>query len=127
MSNAAEMINENFLAGSVVESGSNGNGNYVKFGNGTMICWDSKRTLVRESGYLLRNKWTFPVPFKDTNVAIFLSIGSMTSGSYPTAATKTQAVVRTAALGELALIGRSEIWIASDVMETSSFAIGSWK
>lgn len=37
MSNAAEQINANFKEGSVVESGSNDNGNYVKFGDGTMI------------------------------------------------------------------------------------------
>ena len=37
MSNAAEQINANFLAGSVIESGTNADGSYVKFGDGTMI------------------------------------------------------------------------------------------
>ena len=29
-------------AGVVVESGTNANGNYIKYGDGTMICWDTK-------------------------------------------------------------------------------------
>ena len=39
MSNAAEMINNNFNFGSIVESGSGENGNYIKFVNGFTVCW----------------------------------------------------------------------------------------
>lgn len=45
MSNAAEAINENFQNGSIVESGVNEEGYYVKYGNGLLEVYQ-KRTFV---------------------------------------------------------------------------------
>lgn len=69
MSNAAEQINENFSMGSIVDSGSNENGRYDKFGNGLMIC----------SGTLLfdlkgSEVWqTLPQSYIDTAFTVSLS------------------------------------------------------
>src|SRR5699024_2252354 len=45
MDNAAEQINENFQNGSIVESGVNEEGYYVKYGNGLLEVYQ-KRTFV---------------------------------------------------------------------------------
>lgn len=60
MSNAAEQINANFKEGSVVESGSNDNGNYVKFGDGTMI---TTSKIIFGTG--ITASYTLPASFLD--------------------------------------------------------------
>lgn len=56
----------------IVESGSNENGEYVRFGDGTQICWQrfyaGTRTYVGEGTYANPYRsntinWTFPKPF----------------------------------------------------------------
>lgn len=69
MSNAAEAINENFKAGSVVDSGSNDSGNWMKFADGTMICTIIRRenvTIQSPGGGIFKSesqKILFPWPF----------------------------------------------------------------
>lgn len=60
MSNAAEQINANFKVGSVVESGNNENGNYVKFGDGTMI---TTSKIIFGTG--ITTSYTLPASFLD--------------------------------------------------------------
>ena len=48
MDNAAEQINENFQNGSIVESGVNEEGYYVKYGNGLLEVYQ-KRTFIISS------------------------------------------------------------------------------
>ena len=53
----------------IVESGSNSNGNWVKFADGTMICRVTKQTndeIIYPHGVLFRTgstRWVYPVPF----------------------------------------------------------------
>lgn len=53
----------------IVESGSNSNGDYLKFGDGTLICWHvdtDLKTASDEKGGIYRTDsltWTFPVKF----------------------------------------------------------------
>ena len=56
--------------GSILESGSNANGEYVKYADGTMICWNYALTTQASStatGSMFRTlntaTWTFPVAF----------------------------------------------------------------
>lgn len=51
------------LAGQVItESGSNGNGSYIRFGDGTQVCWaEVKATYF--SGSYASVTWTYPKPF----------------------------------------------------------------
>lgn len=60
MSNAADQINANFKVGSVVESGNNENGNYVKFGDGTMI---TTSKIIFGTG--MTASYTLPASFLD--------------------------------------------------------------
>ena len=70
--NAQDQLNANFAAlegAVIVDSGSNANGNWVKFADGTMICTVTKQTideLTNPWGQLFRTgstKWVYPVPF----------------------------------------------------------------
>lgn len=53
----------------IIESGSNSNGSYVKFGDGTMICWvrmsvtDQAINQAYGSLFIGTRKWTFPAKF----------------------------------------------------------------
>lgn len=70
---------QKFLQGRVIiESGSNANGNYVKFADGTMICHNiitlSNLPITTALGSLYNTDnltWTFPSTFIDTNTKIF--------------------------------------------------------
>ena len=69
MDNAAEMIDENFES-LKTEFGSNEDGHWIKFRDGTLICYflDPVRELITESsgGVYYHNKWfDFPMPFVD--------------------------------------------------------------
>lgn len=50
--------------GAVIERGTNANGNYVRFADGTQIC-DAVLTATYNLAERLRVQWTFPVPFEE--------------------------------------------------------------
>ena len=60
---------------SIIESGSNANGNYVKYADGTMICYlnttvtDQAINNAYGSMYQGSRRWNFPQQFIDTNIA----------------------------------------------------------
>ena len=49
--------------GAIIERGSNANGEYVKFADGTMICVSTNRSLVFENASNMRTTWTYPASF----------------------------------------------------------------
>ena len=61
---------------SIIESGSNTNGNYVKYADGTMICYlnievtDQALNNAYGSLYQGSRTWTYPVEFIDNNVSV---------------------------------------------------------
>jgi len=59
-------ISEQLGAG-VIEVGSNSNGTWIKFSDGTMICWHTGTTVTTSKwdigGYYFEQIFTFPVPF----------------------------------------------------------------
>ena len=79
MDNAAEQINENFLNGSIVESGENENGEYLRFGNGWQICIPHERiSLERVDSTSMSGSWEFPIPFVSNP---FVPFSKNTSGN----------------------------------------------
>lgn len=48
----------------IVESGSNANGNYIKYADGTMVCYKSSFAPSDAGGYY---DWTLPASFIDTS------------------------------------------------------------
>lgn len=69
MSNAAEAINNNFQAGSILESGANENGNFIKFADGTLIC-QTRKSLEYASANVLQIAYIFAHPFADDSYTI---------------------------------------------------------
>ena len=55
---------------SIIEQGSNANGEFVKYADGTQICWKQDYRIT-DSGTVLENAWDFP--------AIFINAGSIVS------------------------------------------------
>jgi len=57
--------------GAVIERGSNSNGEYVKYADGTMICYVQGVSLSEtDSGTRLEGSWTFPAIFANDNAVI---------------------------------------------------------
>lgn len=74
MSNAAEQINANFSEGSIIESGSNDKGHFVKYGNGLMICHGTMTFDLKTPEAWL----TLPATY--VNTAFTVSLSGATSG-----------------------------------------------
>jgi len=95
--------------GSILEKGSNADGEYVKYADGTLICWKYAAGSVSAtdaSGSLFRSSsstaWTFPVPFAVAPVCsgqaettgfrwLLLDVPSTTSVSFRHASSVTSA------------------------------------
>ena len=106
----------------IVESGTNENGRYIKFGDGTMICFiNSRQTKTVGGGGQF--SWVYPSTFIDKNVSIACH-GNSVNQSYffvlqNTGTTTSEAVMaaRTATSGVSA--GTS--------IDVNMIAIGRWK
>ena len=111
---------------SVVESGSNNNGSWIKYSDGTMICWRQEtvtdQAINKEYGSLYQGtrQYTFPVPFVGNVNAKCTIFQYGTSASWGTAysISNTQVALRgfdafSRAAGEKCTIGY--------------IAIGKWK
>ena len=57
-------------AGAVIESGDNANGNYVRFADGTQVCWLSNGAAIAQSAVYKTTEWTFPAQFSDGDIVV---------------------------------------------------------
>lgn len=112
--------------GVIVESGSNANGTYIKFGDGTMICYykttvyDQAINSAYGSLFIGTRNWTFPEPFIS---APFVTIGQFKWGSGASwggamASTTTYVILRGYDVSARA---------AGTACTISAMAIGRWK
>ena len=56
--------------GAVIERGSNSNGGYVRFADGTQICWRADFTAIRSNPARITETWTFPAAFSATVIPL---------------------------------------------------------
>ena len=61
--------------------GSNSNGEWVRFPDGTQICW-GYISVERSSSFELKNRWTLPVSFANSNYKLSGMRGSGSSSAY---------------------------------------------
>lgn len=113
---------------SVVESGSNSNGNYVKFADGTMICYLSievtDQALNNAYGanlYQGSRTWTYPVQFIDDNVSV--SCGQFQWGTSASWGTVINADKTSANLRGIDAFSRA----SGTATKIQATAIGRWK
>lgn len=53
----------NLMDSVIIEEGSNDDGNYIRFGNGLILCWARYLGVPRETNARLSGNWTYPVRF----------------------------------------------------------------
>ena len=69
--------------GAIIQRGSNANGEFVRFADGTQICWVNGRTGVRVTSGLLRESWAFPATFiPSQTVHCSVNIASHSTASF---------------------------------------------
>lgn len=109
----------------IVESGSNKNGEYVKWNNGLMMCWAHKKITV--SGKIIH--WNFPAIFKEVPVSYAntnTQVGSNHNclASFPYTPNITQTTRR---VGFRALQEYNKSCNDGTILNMSLSAIGRWK
>lgn len=113
---------------SIIESGSNANGNYVKFADGTMICYlnteVTDQALNNAYGanlYQGSRTWTYPVQFIDDNVSV--SCGQFQWGTSASWGTVVNADKTSANLRGIDAFSRA----SGTATKIQATAIGRWK
>lgn len=118
----------------IVESGTNDNGSYVKYSDGTLICrlktidkavTSSSRTEGSASFFTAVVLWTFPAAFIDTN---YVSVGSgfLLSGNGTSASVFTSTVISVNSATD-AYIRYSSFLQFAKITDGNVIAIGRWK
>ncbi len=112
--------------GVIVESGSNSNGSYIKFGEGTMICYRSDLTLNYHVDGDLNVKWTYPQPFSEvpTVLAVRRQAELYATKRIPSITVMTQSVDKASISLER---HTDDVFVATDKGLINAFAIGRWK
>lgn len=67
------------MGSAIIESGSNANGNYVKFADGTLICYNMNT--VKKDGNWGSSRYFYPSSFVDSYPNIFTQYNGLTSQS----------------------------------------------
>ena len=88
MAQVIKFDNDTYLYGTIIEKGSNSNGKYIKYSDGTLIQYGiiSLGIINYANGdgvvYLAPSVYTkeFPISFKDTNISISLAIENIGGG-----------------------------------------------
>lgn len=68
-------------AGNIIESGSNTNGQYTKYADGTMICWGSVKMFLGTPDTWVTGTYEFPAAFSSIPVGMGYCAGMGTSAA----------------------------------------------
>ena len=110
----------------ITESGSNANGSYIKFDDGTMVCFKNLHELAFTSVSYCQSPWIFPASFFDSpsvSSSIIFSISKNPSkllgvGSWSTSSTQSSGI---------RVYDSSNGFIEGDKVVVIVIAIGRWK
>lgn len=119
--------------GAVMSSGSNSNGNWIKWADGTMMCYSGGRTVTFSgNGGSLDDTWTFPQSFFSSpqvisgSAAASLSNRSVFSGDY-TSLASSAVTASSAAIYVRRAAGSSVTFGSGDTLFYGATAWGRWK
>jgi len=112
----------------IKESGSNANGRYIKFDDGTMICSISKIIASYIATLYLQKVWTYPASFIDSNIATFAVSADVADGFLK----HRRAVINVLSDSNIALsirafAGYGDTFTSGDSTHINAVAIGRWK
>lgn len=128
----------------VIHSGSNANGTYVQFDDGTQMCWHTlpKTSFLSGASTFATAQainwyrsaapaWTYPVAFFSANAKVFVTPRTGTTGTRLAWVRYTNTGETNAQSGQIQLIG-VEDWITGGVaydnlIDVQVFAVGRWK
>ena len=115
------------IQGYIVESGNNANGNYIKYGDGTMICIIGGIAIAYESSSTyIQVVWTFPASFYSNPAVITVRTASATPGvKFLRAVPQATAGGSSATIRLGATYGDS--FVSGDEAIMQAIAIGRWK
>lgn len=114
--------------GAILERGSNANGSYAKYADGTLICWIDSRTLTFASTSALSSTWTFPHEFS----SVAATVASNIAGSYSGAPNLNDVISSIGSSGpsgaslQLRRISSAAAFTAGNTAVFTSIAIGRW-
>ncbi|WP_176762191.1 BppU family phage baseplate upper protein [Natronincola ferrireducens] len=121
----------------IKESGSNANGKYIKFDDGTMICSIKDfrlNTINGSSGATdIRNTWTFPALFVDNNIIVHMTggtaarLGSETQTSDSFVIAGSTRAVPTPSTCICSVFQREIDFFAGNYIDQHLLATGRWK
>lgn len=117
--------------GAIIESGSNSNGQYTKYADGTMICSHVVRMDTVLTADILGGTWTFPMPFASSTVHISHSPMQGSSADCAPALTDRFGPVLTAPSGTAASLRSIKRtggagFVAGNFIDTHVIAKGRW-
>jgi len=109
--------------GAVIERGSNANGEYVRYADGTQICWVSSVTLSFLNASTLGFQWDYPAAF----VSLPVTINGLRQT--PPAGHRAGYIYSNAvgvARHTITVIDNEASWTSGDTLTAHSFAVGRW-
>lgn len=109
----------------IVESGSNSNGKYIKFADGTMICYNVRVTLTYLNSNSLAKAWNLPATFTSDGYACFATRQEAYYNDKSHAGLSARQNKTSVSL-DLVSYGSSK-FTSSNSMKVSCLAIGRWK
>lgn len=113
-------------SGAIIERGANANGEYVRFADGTQLCWFNNVTFMKAAG-LVEVTWTFPISFASiayawVNANFRTADGGAGRTAYAMAAITPSAVSVNAIISQLdGATAQTGTWSGNRI-----FAIGRW-
>lgn len=110
----------------ILESGNNVHGSYIKFGDGTLICYIRDIAAPYDTAYTLEKRWTYPASFTGSPPAISVSFSSIIS----TLKKRDVIIVtryKTTTSCLVTISGPETIFQSGDSILFDAIAIGRWK
>jgi len=120
-------------SGAIFERGSNANGEYVRYADGTQICWKTDVTFTRAANSIVNYSWTFPATFSSIPAGIPMCSRPNTIVSYTGDITLqsvgsmnvTTGGTTTAFFG-YSRIDSSPLWASGSILNCRIGMIGRW-
>lgn len=119
------MIRMNNQFATIIESGSNDNGSYIKYSDGTMICYHTILPDILNTEYHYQAKsWTYPVSFKEFPQ---LSATAHNWGTYAYIVKTYSNRIERGNIMQQVINPLTNAFVDTSATEITVFAIGKWK
>lgn len=112
--------------GALIEKGSNTNGQYARFADGTQICWNDNIAITATTATTALVSWSFPSVFSSANYTVsppvLTSVGSFTGAKRTGLPYRSTASASSCEIGFLS----NALWTIGDSSTATVTAIGRW-